>query len=51
MKYVSMESFHYKSQVNEFLSYLWRIVMFFSPESKLISGVLEFSRRVVLKII
>ena len=46
MKSASMESFQYKSQVNGegFFAYLWVILLYFSPESRLISAVLELGQ-------
>ena len=45
MKSVSMGSFQYKNQVNgEFFAYLWVILLYFSTESGLISGILEKQR-------
>ena len=42
MKSVSMGSFQHKNQVNgEFFAYLWVILLYFSTESGLISGILE----------
>ena len=42
MKSVSMGSFQHKSQVNgETLAYLWVILLYSSPESRLIPAVLE----------
>ena len=42
MKSVSMGSFQYKSQVNgECFAYLWVILLYYSTESGLISGMLE----------
>ena len=45
MKSVSMSSFQYKSQVNgEFFACLWVILLYFSPESRLIYGVMELGQ-------